>query len=84
MIISDETMMFSRSQEKPDVADTLQEVYTAKSPHDKALQRALLQYYDPKNRDLCEEALRKTGRADLIGFGAKCLIRPNSQIKQNK
>ncbi|MEE0981482.1 MAG: DUF3362 domain-containing protein, partial [Acutalibacteraceae bacterium] len=44
--------------------------------HDKALQRALLQYYDPKNRTLVEEALRKVGRADLIGTSEKCLIKP--------
>jgi radical SAM superfamily enzyme YgiQ (UPF0313 family) len=55
---------------------TMQEVYVAKTPHDKALQRALLQYYDPKNRALVEEALRKVGRADLIGTSEKCLIRP--------
>ena len=58
---------------------TMQEVYVAKTPHDKALQRALLQYYDPKNRDLVEEALRKAGRADLIGNSDKCLIRPRKQ-----
>lgn len=60
---------------------TMKEVYVAKEPHDKALQRALLQYHDPKNRTLVAEALRKAGRADLIGFGEKCLIQPhqNSQ-----
>ena len=55
---------------------TMKEAYVAKTPHDKALQRALLQYYDPKNRDLCEEALRKAGRHDLIGYSEKCLIAP--------
>jgi radical SAM superfamily enzyme YgiQ (UPF0313 family) len=63
---------------------TMQEVYVAKSPHDKALQRALLQYYDPKNRALVEEALRKVGRADLIGTGDKCLIRPLQNNLQKK
>lgn len=58
---------------------TMQEVYVAKTPHDKALQRALLQYYEPRNRDLVEEALRKAGRADLIGNSDKCLIRPRQQ-----
>lgn len=57
---------------------TMEEVYVAKSPHDKALQRALLQYYNPKNRDLVEEALRKAKRFDLIGTGEKCLIRPKN------
>lgn len=65
---------------------TMQEVYVAKTPHDKALQRALLQYYVPKNRALVEEALRKAGRADLIGTGEKCLIRPlyNNKIPRKK
>ena len=63
---------------------TLKEIYSAKTPHDKALQRALLQYYEPKNRALVEEALRKAGRADLIGLGDKCLIKPdNSRIVKN-
>lgn len=63
---------------------TMKEVYVAKDPHDKALQRALLQYHDPKNRALVAEALRKAGRGDLIGFGDKCLIQPQSrQPSQN-
>ena len=58
---------------------TMQEVYCAKNPHDKALQRALLQYFNPKNRALVEEALRKAKRFDLIGNGEKCLVSaPNS------
>ena len=61
---------------------TMQEVYVARTPHDKALQRALLQYYEPRNRALVEEALRKAGRADLIGTSEKCLIRP--QTHNNK
>ena len=58
---------------------TMKEVYVAKDPHDKALQRALLQYFNPKNKDLVIEALRKAGRADLIGFGDKCLVTPNER-----
>ena len=58
---------------------TMKEVYCAKSPHDKALQRALLQYFNPKNRALVEEALKKAKRFDLIGSGEKCLINaPNN------
>ncbi len=53
---------------------TMEPVYVAKTPHDKALQRALLQYYEPKNKQLCEEALRKAHRTDLIGLGKDCLI----------
>ena len=55
---------------------TLKSVYVAKSPHEKALQRALMQYFVPKNRALVEEALKKAGRADLIGITPNCLIRP--------
>ena len=54
---------------------TMEEVYVARTPKEKALQRALLQYFNPKNRTLVEEALRQAGRADLIGNGEKCLIR---------
>lgn len=57
----------------------MEEVYVAKSEHDKKLQRALLQYFNSKNRKLVEEALIKAGRRDLIGFGASCLIKPDSR-----
>ena len=53
---------------------TMEPVYVAKTQHEKALQRALLQYYDPKKRSLCEEALRTAHRQDLIGNGKNCLI----------
>ncbi len=55
---------------------TMQPVYVAHNPHEKAMQRALIQYRDPKNYSLVKEALVKTGRQDLIGFDKKCLIRP--------
>ena len=55
---------------------TMKPVYTPKSSHEKALQRALIQYRNPANRDLVREALRKAHREDLIGFGPKCLVRP--------
>ncbi|MBQ2827985.1 MAG: YgiQ family radical SAM protein [Clostridia bacterium] len=58
---------------------TLKEVYVAKDPHDKALQRALLQSYNPKNKALVEEALKKAKRFDLIGQGEKCLIKGKVQ-----
>mgnify|MGYP000048044047 FL=1 len=48
----------------------------AVNPHEKAMQRALIQYRNPKNYDLVYEALTKAGRTDLIGFDKKCLIRP--------
>ncbi|MFR8034033.1 MAG: YgiQ family radical SAM protein [Lachnospiraceae bacterium] len=54
----------------------MEPVYVPVNPHEKAMQRALIQYRDPKLYDLVEEALRKAGRTDLIGYGPKCLIRP--------
>ncbi|WP_087881579.1 YgiQ family radical SAM protein [Arabiibacter massiliensis] len=55
---------------------TMEPIYVPKSPHEKALQRALIQYRDPKNRALVLEALRRAGRMDLVGYGPKCLVRP--------
>ena len=55
---------------------TMEPVYVATNPHEKAMQRALIQYRNPKNYDLVYEALMKEGRQDLIGFDSKCLIRP--------
>ncbi len=55
---------------------TLEPVFVATSPRDKAMQRALLQWKNPKNRPLIREALRLTGREDLIGHGKKALIPP--------
>ncbi len=60
---------------------TMERVYVPKKPHDKALQRALIQYRDPKNRDLVFEALRQAGRMDLVGYDKKCLIRPRKDGK---
>jgi len=53
---------------------TLEEVYTPKKPEDKALQRALLQYYLPENKDKVIKAIKITGRYDLVGSGKQCLI----------
>ncbi len=55
---------------------TMEPVYVAKSPHDKALQRALLQWKRPELRRLVVEALHRAGREDLIGYGKGCLVRP--------
>ena len=51
-------------------------IYVPRDPHEKAMQRALIQYRKPENWQLVREALLKAGRADLIGMGPKCLIRP--------
>ena len=55
---------------------TMEPVYVPTNPHEKAMQRALIQYRKPQNYRLVLEALRKAGREDLIGYGPKCLIRP--------
>ena len=70
---------------------TMQPVYVPTDPHEKAMQRALIQYRDPKNYALVHEALEKAGRTDLIGFDKRCLIRPRkgetvkaTPVKQEK
>lgn len=60
---------------------TMQPVYVARNPHEKAMQRALIQYRDPKNYHLVKEALLKTGRQDLIGYDKNCLIRPGNEAE---
>ena len=55
-------------------------VYVALNPHEKAMQRALIQYKRPENYELVKEALIKAGRQDLIGFGEKCLIPPRKIV----
>ena len=54
-------------------------VYVPKNPHEKAMQRALIQYRDPKNYELVLEALHKAGRMDLVGYDRHCLIRPRKE-----
>lgn len=67
---------------------TLEKVYVAKNPRDKAMQRALMRYFDPKNQQIVEEALIKARRTDLIGNSPDCLIKGsnkfNSSQRQNK
>ncbi len=60
---------------------TMEPVYVPTDPHEKAMQRALIQYRDPKNYALIHEALEKTGRTDLIGYDKHCLIRPRKGEK---
>lgn len=55
---------------------TGEKVYVPRDPHEKSIQRALMQYKNPANRALVLEGLKKAGRMDLVGFGPKCLIRP--------
>jgi len=58
---------------------TSQKIYVAKSPKEKAMHRALIQYRLPQNYDLVYEALNRAGRKDLIGFSKNCLIRPRKR-----
>ena len=57
---------------------TMKPIYVPKTPAEKAEQRALLQYFRPENRVIVLRALREAGRSDLIGYGEKCLVRPDS------
>ena len=71
---------------------TMKPVYVCKNPHEKAMQRTLIQYRNPKNYELVREALKLAGREDLIGYDKKCLIKPrkpaggpaNQQNKQDR
>lgn len=63
---------------------TMEKVYVPKDPHEKAMQRALMQFRNPRNYSLVLEALQKAGRGDLVGFGPKCLIRPLHNRQQEK
>ena len=57
---------------------TMKSVYVAKTPHEKEMQRALLQWRRPDKRRLVMEALKEAGREDLIGYGPNCLVRPDT------
>lgn len=61
---------------------TMKQVYVCKNPHEKAMQRALIQYRSPRNYDLVREALKLAGREELIGFDKKCLIRPRKMAAE--
>jgi len=65
----------------------MEEVYVPKTAHEKAMQRALIQFSIPKNYQLVHEALKLAGREDLIGYDRKCLLKPHhinkiSSVKQ--
>ena len=59
----------------------MQPVYVPKDPHEKAMQRALMQWKRPEKRPLVREALHRAHREDLIGYGKGCLLRPNKPAK---
>ena len=62
---------------------TMEPIYVPRTPHEKALQRALIQYRNLANYDLVREALVKAGRTDLIGWDEQCLIRPKRPKKRD-
>jgi len=62
---------------------TMQEVYVARDPEEKRMQRALLQFRNPDNIPLVIKALKKAGREDLIGYDKDCLVRPINDNKYN-
>lgn len=64
--------------------DKYEPVYVATNPHEKAMQRALIQYYVPQNYELIKEALIKAHRQDLIGYGENCLIRPRNNENKKR
>ena len=70
------TVMYYTGLDPSGGPSDLKPVYVCRNPHEKAMQRALIQYRNPKNYDLVHEALTLAGRTDLIGYDKKCLIRP--------
>lgn len=63
---------------------TMERVYVPKTPHEKAMQRALMQYKAPRNYHLVLEALQKAHREDLVGYDKHCLIRPAQPFKKQE
>ena len=63
---------------------TLEPVYVPKTMKEKHMQRALLQYFNPKNKEIVVEALRKAGRTDLIGNGKNCLVSMPQNMRTHK
>ena len=63
---------------------TMKPVYVPKNPHEKAMQRALIQYRNPPNYDIVLEALKKAGRMDLVGYDKHCLLRPKRHGGKNQ
>ena len=61
---------------------TMQPVYVPRDPHEKAMQRALMQWKRPEKRELVRQALRAAHREDLIGYSKECLLRPSGPRKE--
>ncbi|MFA9465764.1 MAG: YgiQ family radical SAM protein [Velocimicrobium sp.] len=63
---------------------TMEEVYVPRSQKEKQMQRALIQYRNPKNYSLVVDALRLAKREDLIGYGKECLVLPRQFSQKGK
>ena len=63
---------------------SMEPVYVARDPHEKAMQRALMQYKNPQNQPLVRKALRLAGREDLIGYGKQCLVPPERDMRDDR
>ena len=63
---------------------TMEKVYVPKAPKEKAMQRALLQYFRPQNKEIVLEALKKAGRRDLIGTSPNCLVQDDKKPAPNQ
>ncbi len=63
---------------------TMEPVFVPRTAEDKAMQRALLQYFKPENKRLVEKALIMAKRRDLIGYGKECLITPLEKQQNNR
>jgi hypothetical protein len=63
---------------------TMEKVYVPKTAKEKAMQRALLQYFRPQNREIVLEALKAAGRYDLIGTSPNCLVEDNKKSSNGK
>ena len=63
---------------------TGEKVYVPRNPREKAIQRALMQYKNPANRELVLEGLKLAGRMDLVGYDKKCLLRPIKEKSPDK
>ena len=63
---------------------TMKPAFVARSPEDKAMQRALMQFGNPKNHELVRKALRLAGRDDLIGRDRECLVPPEREPQRDR
>jgi radical SAM superfamily enzyme YgiQ (UPF0313 family) len=68
------TMYYSEKNPLEPVDKNSEDVVVPKKGKSRKLHKAFLRYHDPKNRPILREALKRMGRADLIGFGKKHIV----------